>query len=385
MFISFFFEANYLPFYLYFIADLLKRLVKSKNTTMLDEKPYGYNVLVHSGKLFSLFLFFIEKYILNHKFKLEEEKEGKKNFSESLSKTFEFHHLKKKQKIHFLFFIIVTIILTYLSNLKEGSKEFKDFYNYGYCFKGILILLICLFEKIILKFKFYKQQNISIDLFFFFTIYAIIKYIILVPEEYQKTLTVTHLFWYVLLHDIPLSLKYCIEYYIYQTYFISPYLILAFQGIISLIITIISAIINYYFFSEQDKYFLWNFNQLKFDDYLFGFFFIITSCFENISLLICVTKIRPNIGGLINIIELFIKLIYESIEQKKDKYKEHWITALISYFVVTIGILIYTEIIVLHFCGLDVETRLGIEKRGEEETSLNRTTQLSISINESIF
>ena len=95
--------------------------------------------------------------------------------------------------------------------------------------------------------------------------------------------------------------------------------------------------------------------------------FVIINLFKTFSLLKMIYIFSPEYIGLLKAIDLLLELviyiIVEGIKGKDDIYLLHIITNMIYLFLISIGLCVFNEIIVIYCCGLSKNTKCGkIEK-----------------------
>ena len=143
----------------------------------------------------------------------------------------------------------------------------------------------------------------------------------------------------------------------------------------------LSIIINNFYFANiniKNKYIF----SLK-----FIFIFILASIYD-ILVIFVIYYLSPTILTVSDIISPMLYWIVVIIQNKDDSRNIiNIILYGLGYLIALLSSLIYNEIIICNFCGLNEYTKKGLEKKLEEElNSSNNETQIEISknLNESI-
>ena len=151
--------------------------------------------------------------------------------------------------------------------------------------------------------------------------------------------------------------------------FIKSYVILFFQGIIELVLGIISLVITTKYFKNFDNFFLY-IEDLNKSEIFFFFGLILANFVTYLTIYIIIDFFTPFHIFLLTILSDMIILI---IENGLD-FSEDIHASIMYIFFVIIGIfmiLVFIEIIQLNFCGLSTMTKKNIEERARIDSMLN--------------
>ena len=111
--------------------------------------------------------------------------------------------------------------------------------------------------------------------------------------------------------------------------------------------------------------------------------FIINAIIE-MSMMMTNFYLNPNFSYVSEIVSIFFIWILELIYLKPHDFLESYsIEKIIGYFILLFGALIYNEIIILYFCGLETNTKKEIRNRAaifNNEFLLNPTAKEDTSI-----
>ena len=258
-----------------------------------------------------------------------------------------------------IFFLILTIGIgfhNYISNqmlLKEKTifeiRVYHVFYN----------TILC---KIILGYPIYRHHLLSLIL-------IIIGWILISIPIFIK-LTTDDIYYNILFffEAIFYPLYLALLKYIIENYFISVYLCKFFIGIISLIISIILTIINSAMI-YSNMYDLINIFDFSYDKLLF-FFAFVSGIIVQFIFGVIIDIFSPNIFVLTNVISSIIKWIHNVCFKSNFDTTSNLICLSIGYFIILISCLIYNEIIILHFCNINQDTNVDINRRIEIENNM---------------
>ena len=181
--------------------------------------------------------------------------------------------------------------------------------------------------------------------------------------------------------------------YIFLKYVIlSPYILLFYDGIFCIIISILLTLLEYFIVpklpSDKDEFDNYNFFYNNFieiftifwnqnDKIFFVYFFlsmILSFCYY-ISNIFIIYNYSPYLNILVELIlpidSDVIDLVLFDIEydHKKDEVLKRFLIQLIGYIILFFGALILNEIVILNFCGFNKNTHLNILKRSKEDMS----------------
>ena len=266
----------------------------------------------------------------------------------------------------FLYLILISSI-TY-SSLRSEKSEVISPHNYGLCMKeGFEIIFLTLITSFILKYKYFLHNLISLLLFI-----VVCLSIDLILERIQKE--IGNAFQFILdnIINVIIELIFLIyEKYLIEKLYFSPWTICFVDGMIIFTLTSFATIIilikgknNSGFFSSLTEGFYDYFEKIKVS--------IIISQF----IVLLIFKILYNIFISLTIYYFSINhiLICYSLAKmaniliKHESKKEYY--CIILFIVQFLLLMIYLEVIELHFCGLDKNTRKNIILREREEMNM---------------
>ena len=257
-------------------------------------------------------------------------------------------------------FIIITIAIGYnnyiSSKMLLKGKTIFEIRIYHVIFNTI-------FCKIILGYEIYRHQLFSLILiligWIFISIPIFLKFT--TKDIYYNILFLFGALFYPLYLVL---LKYIIE-----NYYISVYLDMFFIGIILLVISTILTIINSSMvYSNLSD--LINIFDFAYDKFLIFLAFASGTIVKYIFCVIIV-NFSPNIFVLTNVISSIITWIYNVGYKKNPDTTSNIIFLSIGYFIILVSCLIYNEIIILNFFGLNKNTIYNINERIDYDRHLS--------------
>ena len=338
---------------------------------------YSHNFLESSCIFLGYLLNFFPGWISNRNSKAKKKpitnglkKEKKQSFEYIYNKPYN-EYLSTKEIIKFFFISLFLLVIELLKiiqkkiiNKDENESEYE---NHFILIEFLIILIIPHSSEV-----YYKHQKFS---FFIFTIIQIIKIIYFLFEHIYK-------YYLAIFMEIIISILFAF-YCIYikglmEIKFISPYKCNFLVGIFNFpLIIIIYIIISFTPLGEKNKnYYVDNFFNLfakgldiinAFRLISFPFIYGISVCLFN-KIIYDFTLYHSYIPLLI---ENFIIDIFSQIKnENKNENKIIFIVLIPSFIIELIMILVFMEIIELHFCGLNKDLKKNIELRALNETYL---------------
>ena len=331
-----------------FIREVLLEKAKGKTSGVRKILQYEFNDgLMHSACI----LLYIITYIRARR---------EKKIDEEILKQLGAQKEEPKNKNKFkIFFLILTIAIGYnnyiSSKMLLKGKTIFEIRIYHVVFNTI-------FCKFILGYQIYKHQLLSLILIIvgwvFISIPIFVK--LKVSDIYYNVL----FFFGAIFYPLYLALlKYIIE-----NFFVSVYLDMFLIGvallIISTILTIANSLMNY-----SNLYDLVNIFDFAYDKLLIFFAFASGTIVKFIFCVI-IDHFSPNIFVLTNVISSIVTWIYNVGYKRKPDKTINIIFLSIGYFIILISCLIYNEVIILNFCGLNQNTNYFIKERNELDKKL---------------
>ena len=277
----------------------------------------------------------------------------------------------KKRTIYNIIFLFILCIMGLFCYLFRWLFELEEFsepkQSIGIFFE---IFDYALLSYFILKQKLYKHHFVSAGII---AVLLIILFIITIP--YRKNnkffLSIVYFFFYSLCfgsYDI-LGKKYMIK------YFVTPYFFMFIVGFIDVIFLLIYELFSYFLnpsISGITFGFKNNINKVG-DVFLFILDLIVEDIW-NLGIWLTVYYLTPCHHFISEYISEYVYYMIEA-RQKKDTNKFYSTTNVvifsICYFINFLCCLIFNEVFILNFCGLDYNTRKRINQRiSKEKTDL---------------
>ena len=258
------------------------------------------------------------------------------------------------------------IMLIILLSLIRGIHDFHNIFVHGknvFQRRLYFLFFIPLFSKFILKENIFKHQYFSLII----AIIGIIFLLIPVCLELKNEDIIPNILNFI--NGIIYSLFLVIIKFIIEKYYISPLKIGIIIGIISIFINFIFFII-YSLIESNDLSFIkdcFNFkieNKLQISIYiiLYTIFYVAL----NLLTLLSLFYFSPTLIMIIDIISPFLLWIAMVIKEDRNKLEELVLNP-IGYLIVFFAAIIYNEIIIFNFCGLNKNTRKFVNQRINEE------------------
>ena len=227
------------------------------------------------------------------------------------------------------------------------------------------ILFTSIFYYLIFKSKLFNHHYLSI------VIILLAGLIIdLVQNNFVKDLKNNIIgFIFSFVRVILLSLVYAIIKYTMERKFVSPYEIGVYNGLINLILFIISAIIDHYFIKANNyvEYFD-NFNSTE-------VLVILGLMATQLGLYICCFLIDKSFTPC----HIFIVFIFGQLTYTFKEAENYLVVSIICFIFILFFALVFNEIIELNFCGLSYNTRRNIIERAIiDESNITRMEKLNI-------
>ena len=286
----------------------------------------------------------------------------KQNFSVAISKK----SAGSNYKIN-LFLILALMAVSPILNLPFGFFAFDSntLQNRYYCF-----LFIPLLSKWLLGIKIYKHQILAILL----ALSGFIIFMILFVVDDQDPSIWDNLRFLIscLLFSLHTVL---VKYLTIKYYFFSPGKIYISIGIIMLFITIVGSIIYSLIKYEDLSFFKISFdfskNTIGALFYIYSIISFVLHIIYNIMTFSVILYFNPNLFIISDIFRPLLfwlfKIVYDSTVE--DTYS--YIFKSIGYLIQFISALIYNEIIIFNFCGLNVHTIKGLQDRLKIDINLS--------------
>ena len=277
--------------------------------------------------------------------------------------------VKVSKKIMFIGSLIVILLIQNIFNIIFRDKYSDEGWNFilhigkqsfGVFFEIIFFIILSIYA---MKYKIYRHHFVSLIVILINLILLIISFIICFPDCTIQT--ILYYFFYSFLFCL-----YCIigKKYL-NLYCNSPYNIMLSIGIISIIILFIFDIIMLSFFDNEDdnnnKYgIIFGFKNMTNLLSLFVFIFdVVCYFFSNIGIWLTIYYYSPFHYIISESMSEYLFILYDYIIFKRDYKVSDIILYTIIYIINFIFFLIFNEIVILKFCGLNYNIKENIEER----------------------
>ncbi len=251
--------------------------------------------------------------------------------------------------------------LIFLSNIFSFYPDFLLSYIasatqfYFYLARFSLLFFSAIQSYFVLNMKIYSHQQISMIIMFCGTLFFI-----LITKSYMEFGLIEFLFQIIL--DFLITLSLCINKYILEVYYISPFMILFIEGIFGIILDfLIIFILNKLdiLIISDFSFFLKNVNILNL--LMYSFFYSLTEIF----ILLTNFYFSPTMVLVSDYISAFALELYRDNKWYK----------IIGYFILLVGCFVYNEIIIINFCNLNKFTKREISRRSIKESHIQPFTE----------
>ena len=280
------------------------------------------------------------------------------------------NHRIKTYSIIFLISLTNSLFCLLIFSL-ESQPEFTT-YNFQNEIRFVGIFYVLFLSSKIFKITLYFHHKVSICMILISTILLSIFGILTFDKK--GPLSTLCKFGLMLLCDLYFSSKHTVEKVLMDNYFISPFYLLFIEGICSIIVNI--SIIGVFsqincstvlgFCTMGNKIF----NFTKFISYIrnhptFCIVFFIFSIGVELFITLTIKIYTPAYTPIFDFLSTFLGL-FSNLPQT-NKEIPTFICKTILYVVIGFASLLFNEIIILTFCGLNNDIHNKIEKRSEEE------------------
>ena len=266
---------------------------------------------------------------------------------------------KQKQILPTLLISVFQLIATCIKNLWiiDIYKDLK--YNIQ---NLIQLLLLVILSIIFLKFTVYSHQIVSI------IIIAICLSIFFVNTVIYDNLGIIEIIDEIIYY-IAIQTFYCLSNVVgkifLNNYFDNIYIFLLYIGLISLIPLIIAGIV-FSFVNSDEKFkifqYIPNINIIYF---ILDIFF---TCLFQIGFWLTIYYFSPCHYIIFETIGNILDVSYSIINNGNSFHKNEQISFIILYPIILFSVLVFNEIIILNFCGLNYNTKIEIMKREKMDT-----------------
>ena len=337
---------------------------ENKNYTILiNKKPFLFSLISPLAYLGGGLLYFIS----GIRIKTENTKKSSKNKKDkeanntSSSSNIEYIYnnpLKINNLKKFSILFIMSLIVNIRMFLHLLSFNTKNLFEYRLCY----FILLPFFSKLILKIELYRHQFLSL----FISIIGII--ILIIPTALKIEVNEIIINILIFVSAAISSLYLVVIKHLTQKYFLSPYLCLFYIGVFSLIILLIGYII-YYSINDNEYSFIDNFRDESFISSLYFILSLISCIILYVFNFLVIYYFSPTLLMITDIISPILSLIYKGFTGGKTFGTLDIILNIIGYSIVLLFSLIYNEIIICNFFGLNRNTKKFLEREQREELS----------------
>jgi len=321
--------------------------------------PYFFNIFI--SKLLSIFLVLLSKY--------KSQRKSTNEIALSQTKSMRRYHLvvnNKAQKIKALILMLFISILEIIFKI-EGYLIIGE-QNYIELKLGFL-LLVPLLSIFILKKRLYKHH-----IFAFSTCIIAFILVCISSEFYDKKPTFKQQIRH-LLFSIPLGLAFVLIKYLFEKTFVDAFTFLFFDGIFCLIIPFvsigfISIFSGFDFFIENMKGIANLFNEKVI---IYFFLVVIFSFCYHLTNALTIYIFNPSLMVMTDILSPIFRWVIEVFyyEEYKDKENNNFICIAIfkglGFLIIIFSSIVFNELLILHFYGLDTNIEANIIKRANNE------------------
>ncbi len=259
--------------------------------------------------------------------------------------------MEKKQKIYneysiFNYKVILLILFKTILLYSIFVIKFQNNNNNFYLGRFYIMFSLAIWSYFIIGINMYNHQILSLLIISLGTIFFLGINIFINNEELNIFLIYLFLFYCLF------CLNAVIKKFIVEKYYISPFLLLFLEGMFGLVIDLTLAFIFYHynFFSINDFFLI-----LKIENIFPLCIYIISLGITQMFIMITIYYFNPTMVGVCDYLSVF----FEDILFKFQWYQ------IIGYILIISGCFIYNEIIILHFCNLEKDTKKYLEKRGD--------------------
>ena len=320
MFISFNFKKGYLFIFVFIVFQLVyDNFLSSK---MKKETNY---MILSVAQAFLVICYFVEKNLSKNK-----------TNNPKMQKFFRFEKTQSRPYIKYLivFFTISFSLIYFISLYRIKETEKNNQFNYY-----LKCIFICLIDMIFFKKEFLAHQFLS------FMINLLI-FIIFLIIYFNSIKSISVICWFIL-YNYCNAFHFLLIQYLNIKYFINVYLIGSILGLSNFIFDL------FYFIFRKKNF---SFIDIDDNDYLIILFFFLFYFIKHYVTFLIIF----NYGAIFPILCHFIS---ECICFSMKKGIKNFGTYLIIYLAALISGMIYLEIIELHFCDLDYNLKVNIQKR----------------------
>ena len=299
---------------------------------------------------------------------------------------------KYPKKLYLYLFALSFIDLLTLSlpSLKTNDLLLMEtFYELKYS-KIIFLTILCSF---FLSLKLYRHQFVGITLMIISMSINIITLIYCCRKEIKEEFGIFIISVFLFLFSFFLtSVQLVIEKKLYNIYKISPYELMLYEGLLGFVSVLV--VNTFFFFVRCPEYFCPNQQDYNiFTDFmnilnetkvfLFFFLYMTTSLLVNLLARQTIYYFSPtteSVSDSLSSMLFWVIFRFVRDNNKKNAYTSSYIP-FIGYCILFFGSLLYNEIIIVYYCGLEENTKREVSIRAGEDCLLYGNTTKSSNLN----
>ena len=337
---------------------------KSKEKYDIKNKLFLISFSIFFSYLVGGLLYCIS-YIRTQTEDLKKSKENKKErtgsfASKSSSSSIEYIYNKKTININplkiFFIFCAMSLILHFALICRFLSINEKVFEKRLY-----FLLFLPIFSQIILKDELFRHQILSLFISIIGIIFLFIP-LILIKQEISILINIL-----IIISSIGHSFFFILIKHLTHKYYLSPYLCLLYIGFFGLIILLIGSIIYYSINNDSDNNYMSIFEGESLESIIYLILVFSFSLILNVLTFLVIFYFSPTLLMITDIINPIISWIISLFIDKEGHTSIEIILNSIGYFLVLFSSLIYNEIIIFNFFGLNGNTKKYLEIKQREE------------------
>ena len=284
---------------------------------------------------------------------------------------------RKNKLINILFLSFLCIIGIFCQFYRKLFE--KEEYRYAKQSVEIFFQIISLsiLSLLILNQKLYKHHFISLGIITFLLLILFIVSIPFMEKIFES-------FIYYIFYAFSFSFYDILKKKYMNIYYHTPYFIMCIIGLVNVILLLVFELITYYSNPDISGIFI-GFND-NIDNIKEAFLFIldlIMECIWNLGFWLTIYYFSPCYNFISEYIAEYILYISNTIEENDKFYsRNNVIIFSICFFINCCCILVFNEVVILNFWGLDFNTKKRIEQREKKDSDISDMVYLRSLTNE---
>jgi hypothetical protein len=277
--------------------------------------------------------------------------------------------MKREKKLQSVFFIILLVIVSLISNLFNQFFHDKDItiakQSLGVFFEIIFSILLSI---LLLKTKLYKHHYFSLGIISFTLLILIISFTICHEDD-----KIEKAIWYYFLYAFFYFLYDALGKKYMNLYFDSPYIMMVKIGLISSILLFIYDALAYNYYRDKSGIIIGFKHNINSTNYIIFIIDLILEFIWNLGIWLTLYYFSPSHFIISESISEYIYYTLNSTNCKDHKKEKNYsifnfILYSVCYLVNIISSLIFTEIIIINIKGLGYYTKKKINERERLDT-----------------